>query len=859
MRETLDRDTPAGRRHIIERPRLTRLLDETSARVIMLVAPAGYGKTTLARQWLEGRPHAWYQASAASADLAALGGELADVCGSVLDDVGVRLHEWLPTRRGADGEAGVAADLLSADLEHWPEGAWLSIDDYHYIDSADAETMIDRLVAQTDLHVLITSRRRPAWATSRRLLYGEVFELSDDVLAMNSAEAEQVMAGRSDEASRTLLRLANGWPAVIGLAASAHFTSLPSRDNLPSTLHDYLADELFSTLSESAQQALCEAALLPRLTMDILIRFLGETRAAALRSETPAGLISQGASGELLVHPLLRAFLLRKFHEFDEPYTTSAIARATHFLTIESWWEEAFALIQEFARPDLLDELITTSLYDLLHQGRLSTLKVFIEYARDERLRSLSLDLASAEYAFRQGFHERAKALAHQATDAFPRSDPLASKAFFRAGQSAYFVDEWSTAMRDLLVAKELARDPDDLRSATWAYFIVAVELGDAEARGALAEFEAVGAPSVDDLLRLQNGRLLIATRYGELDAPLAEARSKLSLVEEARDPVACASFLHIYSAALRLASRYAESLSALAAAFEGVNTFNLDFARPHLTLTKAATALGLRSYREAGTLLDEVEGFARERDDVYVLMNALAWHCRLLLLQGQARAALTVTAHSWPRLPCRGQYAEYLACRALAFARSGAVEEARDLLEEAESGSDEIEARSLCNWTRALLSLWKTPYARGALSDETIKDVHQAFDHSVESGALDAFVLAYRLDKAIVAILSQDSASCVRLADTAVRTSNDELTAMAGLSQDSYPILSPPLNRLTKRELEVFDLLAQGRSNKEIAQTLVLSEATAKVHVRHILRKLNVRTRTEAAILAARMPLPAR
>ena len=41
----------AARRYIIKRPRLTRLMDNTNARVLMLIAPAGFGKTTLAREW----------------------------------------------------------------------------------------------------------------------------------------------------------------------------------------------------------------------------------------------------------------------------------------------------------------------------------------------------------------------------------------------------------------------------------------------------------------------------------------------------------------------------------------------------------------------------------------------------------------------------------------------------------------------------------------------------------------------------------------------------------------------------------------------------------------------------------------
>ena len=65
---------PVRRRRIIERPRLTTLLDESQGRIKMLVAPAGYGKTTLARQWLEGKLSTWYTATSASTDVAARSG-----------------------------------------------------------------------------------------------------------------------------------------------------------------------------------------------------------------------------------------------------------------------------------------------------------------------------------------------------------------------------------------------------------------------------------------------------------------------------------------------------------------------------------------------------------------------------------------------------------------------------------------------------------------------------------------------------------------------------------------------------------------------------------------------------------------
>jgi len=60
----------------------------------------------------------------------------------------------------------------------------------------------------------------------------------------------------------------------------------------------------------------------------------------------------------------------------------------------------------------------------------------------------------------------------------------------------------------------------------------------------------------------------------------------------------------------------------------------------------------------------------------------------------------------------------------------------------------------------------------------------------------------------------------------------------------------------LTPRELDVLQLVAQGLNNKEIGQTLHLSESTVKVYVSKILRKLNVVSRTEAAVKAMQLDL---
>jgi DNA-binding NarL/FixJ family response regulator len=83
------------------------------------------------------------------------------------------------------------------------------------------------------------------------------------------------------------------------------------------------------------------------------------------------------------------------------------------------------------------------------------------------------------------------------------------------------------------------------------------------------------------------------------------------------------------------------------------------------------------------------------------------------------------------------------------------------------------------------------------------------------------------------------------RLASEAPQSAEPPMTERGAAS--THPLLK----ELTPRELEVLRLVTQGKTNQEIAESLFITRATAKIHVHHIIRKLGVSDRTQAVVRA--------
>ena len=369
-------------------------------RVRMLVAPAGYGKTTFAEQWVarDGRLAAWFTARSSATDVAALALGLARSSTTIVEDCDVRLREHMRALPAPAENVETLAEILGEDLAEWPSGAWLVIDDYHEVaQEPRAEDFVAALVSVSPVQFLIASRVRPSWVSTKELMYGDVLEVNQAALAMDNEEAADVLVDRTALSASGLVSLAHGWPAVIGLASVSSAELETDADAGAGVALSLLRRRGLLALGQRmSSRASRLSPSRPFSTATSSPPCSATKPIPSSRAHSTSGSSSSARLGSISIRSHAPSSRRRAPRSACFPADSASRVCLAHYRTRRDW-DAAFEVIARSGWPGELEPLVTDALDELLESARLSTLDRWCDFAYDAGLDAPMFPVARAE------------------------------------------------------------------------------------------------------------------------------------------------------------------------------------------------------------------------------------------------------------------------------------------------------------------------------------------------------------------------------------------------------------------------------------------------------------------------------
>jgi ATP/maltotriose-dependent transcriptional regulator MalT len=443
-----------------------------------------------------------------------------------------------------------------------------------------------------------------------------------------------------------------------------------------------------------------------------------------------------------------------------------------------------------------------------------------------------------AEAAFRDGNFDLAVDLAEAASSSLPSQHPLASRVAAISGQISFLQGDFSSAETSFRSAGAFAGDDRDFAEAAYGLALASIFGEKSTAAEAAEAVRQARSRSPVDQLRFVSTELalrVVGKHPGGLSGNLHldTARQALQQVE---DPRVRSNTAYMIAGALAQKAEYDSARQWLSEFFAAADEFGLEFAMPYANWSLAQIAIGQRRFGEAERALQAVEDAAARTGEHHHLLNARSLRARLLLQHGEPEAALrhVINPVATPLYPSwRG---EYLATRALVSACLGDARSSRKAQSEASGASGALQVRGLVLAARAISALReaRAPNLR----------ITALFDTAHRLQTWDPVVCALRSAPALGDAVAANQDLRSQLEALYLRIGDLTLARRAGFRTRAT---AAPRDVLSPRELEVLGLIACGYKNREIARALFIAESTTKVHVRHVLEKLGVRTRAEA------------
>ncbi len=394
---------PAVRSDVVVRARLAPLQKAAErSRVVMVCAPAGYGKSTLVAQWrdLDPRASGWVALGPGDNDSVVLLAHVVaalqctgPVCGELLEELSGRMPRI----------DEVAIPLLAADLAE-RDPFVLVLDDVDVITAQKSRAILAFLVDQvrSGCQLVLITRGDPGVPLGRLRASGDLVEIGTTLLALDPIETRDVAASAglklSQPAAGALCKRTEGWAAAVALIALAlrdredGAVKAAGLSGDQQQIADYLVEEVLDRQPEHLKRFLLGTSILGHMTAPLCDAVLGVDDAAgslAALARSNAFVISLDDHREWyryhhLFRDLLRAELKRRQPQLLPVY----LRRAADWCERHGSPGEAFAYAREAGDLAHAGRIALAVRDEFASRGKIESLRLWLERCTDEEIES---------------------------------------------------------------------------------------------------------------------------------------------------------------------------------------------------------------------------------------------------------------------------------------------------------------------------------------------------------------------------------------------------------------------------------------------------------------------------------------
>lgn len=884
----------------IQRARLLRQVSQGAQRALTLIlAPAGYGKTTLAAAWAQTgeMPAAWLTLQPGDRPRERFLASLIQALQVVSPPVG---QTTLALLQGGFSEGALAA--LVNDLCDVRTHLALILDDYHCVDGPEAKEVLQYLLENrpANFHLILTTRVMPDLNLTRMRGLDQVMQVGVDDLRFTRQEVLDFLKNRMalllpPHEVEQLERLTEGWAVGLQLAALAlarHSSGWQQLDG-QEQIFDYLAEEVLRREPLEVQGFMQITALFDRFCAPLAEVLLKEAGPPAELPDMEAGAGQKGKSGNTISPKKTATSLLRyveranlflipldprrtwyRYHALLVDFLRRTIPSeraAAYYRAASRWFEQAGYLDDAIHYAvhakdwERAAELLERHYQDMLQRGE--------QLAILEWIAALPIELLDRypRLWLARGWAQIISLDSNEAYRCIDRAQQICSptkenESLLGEAKALRILTEIFsgkvTDEQELSEAFVLLSEKDDFLHSL-LYFNMGL-------RSVILGETAQAVDSFNETIRLTkvlNNPLVTIVAYVQL-GETRQVRGAFGLAERtfqqafryARDTLGENTFLlgmpYIsYADLLREQNRFDEALEyaekgiAYCQMWQPVASMDGLIAMARI---RAAQGRWKESdeYLERALLVSETS--VSLVDDRLVASQ----RARLALLRGDSVCAVqALKTIEWEKSGDQNYYiywevSRLLTCRLKILESAQDSAEISGVIEELAELARESDRRERV--TPLIESLILLAYALDALGrpDQVCENLTRALTLGAQSGYVRMFVdegapLLRLFEKYSTRIRAPRSYT-----DRIAHLLRQEVSAARPIDEKTQQPAGQMLP-LTRRELDILSLLAQGKSNQDIASEFVLTVNTVKKHVSNILGKLGVSNRTQAVMLA--------